>query len=140
MLWDGYLAWMRRRRRKEVVTEVAPAWKELSSSERASGSWDELLQAYADLALRFSIELERIFGVPVRSLSRRDLGTILAEEKGLDPALWSRIERCLEFCEWVQFSKSTGIVTEAQAREQWSTWLKEAETLCQNLEKSGNPA
>ena len=140
MLWDGYLAWMRRRRRENVVIEAAPAWKELSASERGAGSWDELLQAYADLSLRFSIELERIFSVPVRSLSRRDLGRILAEEKALDPALWSRIERCLEFCEWVQFSQSTGIVTEAQAREQWATWLKEAETLCHHLEKSRNPA
>lgn len=140
MLWDGYLAWMRRRRRKNVVQDAVPAWKALSSLDPSAGGWDALLQAYSDLSLRFSIELERIFNVPVRSLSRRDLGRILAEEKNIDPALWSRIERCLEFCEWVQFSRSTGIVTETQAREQWPTWLKEAETLCQNLEKSPDSA
>ncbi len=140
MLFDGFLAWIRKRRTHAVVRETSLGWKELDSLKLGDSGWDAVLQAYAALALRFSLELERIFLVPVRSLSRRDLGRILSEEKGLDPALWSRVERCLEFCEWVQFSKSTAVISERQAREQWLTWLREAESLCRNLENSQNSA
>lgn len=113
--------------------------KDLAQSAQQSLSWNETLQAYELLCSLIFEALEKNFPIGVKAISRSELRNILVQEKNLDPQLWERFSRLLEFAETVRYATSVGAVTEAQARQELLRHTEEARALVKHLDSKGTP-
>jgi hypothetical protein len=77
--------------------------------------------------------LDQSYGLGARSLPRAELGQVLVNERGLDEAVWKRIESLLEFAEMVRFTGSAGVVSAEAAKGELRKWVSEAEAILSKL-------
>jgi hypothetical protein len=97
--------------------------------DSAQAPWNQVVQAYDSLSQRLLISIEEATKIPARALSRDDLSRRGLEETPGEEALWKRICLLLEYCEWVRFGASAGMVTEPEARSRLAGWLVELQRL-----------
>jgi hypothetical protein len=116
----------------------ADTWDELQKFASAGASrapWSEVVSAYDLLSQKMLEQLEYEVAIPARALSRDELYR-QAIERGLgEESLWKRVCLVLEYCEWVRFGSSAGMVTQPEARSQLSSWLTEANRVLTEVER-----
>jgi hypothetical protein len=94
----------------------------------SKGASPELLNRQYDFLSAIVLDaLDQAYGLGARSLSRSELGQLLVNERGLEGAVWRRIERLLEYAEMVRFTGSTGVVSSEAAGGELRKWIDEAE-------------
>jgi BatD DUF11 like domain len=114
-------------------------WGELRRFEEMCGQapWSEVLGAYEQLLSLFLSEVESCSQIPARALSRDDLFRE-AIEKGGEEGVWKRVCVLLEYCEWVRYGSSAGMVTQPEARSRFPSWMGEAGRLIAELKKASS--
>jgi hypothetical protein len=96
-------------------------------------AWKDVAEAYDSVAGAIFDALDQSYGVGARSYSRVALEQMLVEERGMQAELWGRVKALLEYAELVKYASSTGVVSEAQARERLAHWVSEAEGLAKDI-------
>lgn len=122
---------------------LASAWEDLRSKAAKRGDRDpigeaELKQAY-DLLEDLVLEtIDEAHAIGARSLSRAELQQILVGDKGIEPAVWQRVQQLLEHSEMVRFAGLANS-TEAPAKD-LKFWVNEAQSLIQAIRRRSAPS
>ena len=128
-----FLSGARRRAReaeRERASREAKSWtalRTLGRQAREGASWNEVSTAYESLTSAIFEELNRRFGVGARALPRGELKRLLLESHGVTSEKWAKVERVLEFAEFVRFAGGGGGMAEAPARADLEKQVNDAE-------------
>jgi hypothetical protein len=105
----------------------------IAQKAKNGADWNEVARAYDGIAAALFDALDETYAVGARSYSREVLEQMLVGEKGMPADQWKRVKELLEFAELVKYASSTGVVSEAQARERLADWVGEAEGLARSV-------
>ena len=92
------------------------ALQKFITRDSAQAPWNRVVEAYEALSQRLLQAIEQRTAIPARALSRDEIHRRATDERIGDESLWKRACLLLEYCEWVRFGASAGMVTEPEAR------------------------
>ncbi len=114
-------------------------WDKLEQkANRKEATSKEVTQNYELLSGALYDVLDRVYSPGTRALPQIELKKILIEEKGVSENLWLQIAELLEYAEMVRFASSAGAVSEREAREKLSFWVKQGREIEAELSKLKN--
>ncbi len=133
---------LRRKKRGQIGDQKkgdSKVWDALIQEAESSlkgSAWQDVCQTYEKISDVLLDALDQRYSISSRSVSRVHLQQILVDEKGMSASLWERFEKLLEYSDLVRFASSAGANTETQARSDLKKWVKEGQSLHQQLTHS----
>ena len=107
-------------------------WQKLHESAaqaKGSMSFKQVIDTYELLSGIIHDDLDAVFAIGSRGLSRNELEEVLVRTKGIDADLWAKISELLEFSETVRYASAAGAVSEAKARDELVNWVTEGKAI-----------
>jgi len=127
---------LRGAQRRDEEDRSLAALKEFADGEVQQAAWNQVVDAYHDLAQKVMVRIEESVAIPARAVSRDELLRLGVTEHQGEDSLWKRIVLLLEYCEWVRFGSSAGVVAEHEARARFKDWVTEAERVTAEVRRS----
>lgn len=122
--------------RREQEGRDLGSLKGFAARQLDAAAWSDVVRAYEELSQKVCLRIEEALGIPARAISREELLRRGLEEWGGDDSLWKRLVLLLEYCEWVRYGSSAGVVVEQEARSRFRDWVFEAERVTGELGRS----
>jgi hypothetical protein len=101
-----------------------------------STSWKDITHAYETLESILLEEIDKVFQIGSRSMSRDELKSALLDENGLDSAIWDRIKALFEFSDLIRFAGKEGGDAEGAARKDLNHWILEGRNIASAIDSA----